>query len=286
MALQGSGPISLANIQTEFGGSNPISISEYYRNGTYVTYNNSSVPTSGIISLSQFYGTNTLFSLTISTPYTTPQNLRTLAIAAGWDENDYLLVTNNSIISSNTTSSAALTVSGSFPNGVALVNHGTIVGMGGRGGDKASVGQPGGGALAVSSSVTLRNQGTIAGGGGGGGSSGDFGWCGVILTTAGGGGASGLTQSLGGAGNGVRTGDGNPSSLSGSLYSVPGAGKQDGACGVLNNSSGAGGTWGQPGETTNYYHVAGYAGGAAGNAVTGNSNITWLNAGDRYGPIV
>lgn len=36
MALQTSGPISLADIQAEFGGTNPISISEYYKNGVYV----------------------------------------------------------------------------------------------------------------------------------------------------------------------------------------------------------------------------------------------------------
>ena len=36
MTLQSSGAISLGDIQTEFGGSNPISINEYYKNGTYV----------------------------------------------------------------------------------------------------------------------------------------------------------------------------------------------------------------------------------------------------------
>lgn len=36
MALQTSGAISLANLQSEYGGSNPISISEYYKNGSYV----------------------------------------------------------------------------------------------------------------------------------------------------------------------------------------------------------------------------------------------------------
>ena len=58
MALQTSGAISLANIQSEFSGSNPISISEYYRGGTYVVNSsaNSSIPTSGQISLSNFYG--------------------------------------------------------------------------------------------------------------------------------------------------------------------------------------------------------------------------------------
>lgn len=55
MALQSSGAITLAQIQTEFGGSNPISLSEYYRNGSYVTSNNTNVPTSGTISMNQFY---------------------------------------------------------------------------------------------------------------------------------------------------------------------------------------------------------------------------------------
>jgi len=58
MALQTSGAISLANIQSEFSGSNPISINEYYRGGTYVVNSsaNSSIPTSGTISFSNFYG--------------------------------------------------------------------------------------------------------------------------------------------------------------------------------------------------------------------------------------
>lgn len=60
MTLQSSGAISLANIQTEFGGSNPISLSEYYRNGAYVGSTNTSVPTSGTISMSQFYGTSSV----------------------------------------------------------------------------------------------------------------------------------------------------------------------------------------------------------------------------------
>lgn len=57
MTLPASGVISLPEVQTEFGGVNPISLSEYYRNGSYVTANNTSVPTSGEISLSNFYGT-------------------------------------------------------------------------------------------------------------------------------------------------------------------------------------------------------------------------------------
>lgn len=279
MALQGSGQISLANIQTEFGGSSPISLSEYYRNGAYVTSNNTGVPTSGAISLNQFYSATAQFSFAISSNYSTPQNLATLATAAGWDGNDYLVVTNNAIISSNTTGSAALTVSGSFPNGVLLINNGTIVGMGGRGGNAGANGNAGGNALLVSSALSINNAGTLAGGGGGGGSSPVFGWCGTVLTTAGGGGASGLTQSLGGTA-GSYAGPGKPSTLSGSLYSVRGGSDQAGACGVVNSPSGAGGTWGNAGAN------GGFTGGAGGASVSGNSNVTWVATGTRYGALV
>ena len=74
MALQSSGAISLANIQTEFGGSNPISLSEYYAGGSYVpsgtSGTNGAVPTSGTISFNQFYGTSAIPSGQVE--YTTP----------------------------------------------------------------------------------------------------------------------------------------------------------------------------------------------------------------------
>lgn len=58
MALPASGPISLGAIQTEYGGTNPAAISEYYRGGGLVpnAAPNLSVPTSGAISFSNFYG--------------------------------------------------------------------------------------------------------------------------------------------------------------------------------------------------------------------------------------
>lgn len=62
MALPSSGPLSLADIQTEFGGSNPASLSEYYAGGAYVpagtTGTNGAVPSSGTISIYYFYGTS------------------------------------------------------------------------------------------------------------------------------------------------------------------------------------------------------------------------------------
>lgn len=55
MVLQSSGAISLYDIQTEFGGSTPISMSEYYGAA-------SGIPSSGSISFSNFYGKSALSS--------------------------------------------------------------------------------------------------------------------------------------------------------------------------------------------------------------------------------
>lgn len=64
MALPSSGPLSLADIQTEFGGSNPIGLSEYYAGGSRVpsgtTGTYGAVPSSGAISILNFYGTSAL----------------------------------------------------------------------------------------------------------------------------------------------------------------------------------------------------------------------------------
>lgn len=67
MALQTSGAISLLDIQNEFGGSNPISMSEYYGAA-------SGIPASGAISVSQFYGKSSSlanFSTTTASDLTT-----------------------------------------------------------------------------------------------------------------------------------------------------------------------------------------------------------------------
>jgi len=75
MTVRTSGPISLLDLQNEFGGSNPISLSEYYRgNGlvnaavaasgsAFITAPKGSgsgvqIPTGGIVQFSEFYGAN------------------------------------------------------------------------------------------------------------------------------------------------------------------------------------------------------------------------------------
>lgn len=62
MAIPSSGAISLNTIQTEFGGSNPIGLNEYYAGGGLVpsgtSGTNGAVPSSGTISIANFYGTS------------------------------------------------------------------------------------------------------------------------------------------------------------------------------------------------------------------------------------
>ena len=61
-------PISLDDVQTEFGGSNPIEIVEYYAGGSYVPVSVTGIPTSGQISLNDFYNkTKTVYAFSSAT---------------------------------------------------------------------------------------------------------------------------------------------------------------------------------------------------------------------------
>ena len=98
MTLPTSGQITMAQIQTEFGGSNPIGLNEYYRNGSYVTSNNTNVPTSGQITLNNFYGANlqdnwTLVSgPTYSSHRNTSNAQQNLTMPSGIQADDLIIV--------------------------------------------------------------------------------------------------------------------------------------------------------------------------------------------------
>ena len=183
MALPSSGAISLSQVSVELGvgATTTRSLNDSTTRSLFGK-------DSGSISMSDGYGKSNLFSFTISSNQTNA-DLRTLAVSAGWDETTPLQATVDSgvYISSNSTGTPALTVTGSFPGGVTLVNNGFIVGMGGAGGKGAgagtvdgaqgsapslvagSSGSSGGLALSISTAVIINNAGTIGGGGGGGG---------------------------------------------------------------------------------------------------------------------
>ena len=289
MALQTSGAISLANIQTEFGGSNPISLSEYYGAAA-------GVPTSGTINIGHFYGKSSQFAFTISTNQTNA-SLYTLATNAGWDGSSNLQATINSgvYISSNSTGTPALTVSGSYPAGVTLINNGIIVGRGGNGGNGGGVnhtgyaGSAGGNALTTSVALTVQNNGTIAGGGGGGGGGGASSHQTTVSDQTftyydgggggGGGRSSNAANSSGGSG-GLATYNG--ASGSGGTVSASGSG----GGGAYNaGAGGSGGNWGVNGSSGGSSKYAGGSGGSSGSCTSGNSNITWTATGTRLGAL-
>jgi hypothetical protein len=84
MALPGSGTLTFAQIATEFSGSQPYNLSDYYRGGSLVGAGNTNVPTSGAINFSNFYGASAGITLTYSANATNV-NLLTDAVAAGFN---------------------------------------------------------------------------------------------------------------------------------------------------------------------------------------------------------
>jgi hypothetical protein len=299
MALNASGPISLGgntagqSIQLELGGTGT----------SIISLNDTNVRTladvaSGAIAMpTNFYGKSNAFTGTISTNETN-LNLRTWALANGWNGSSAAIITINSgvIISGSvqSNSTAALTIDGSWPGGVSLINSGTIVGRGGSGGAGANTlaspasGSAGGRALTVSVAATITNNGTIAGGGGGGGGGSyrsvnlpgrdDDAGATRYPGCGGGGGASSNTNAPGGsAGTG---GAGGAAAGGTGTYNSIGTG---GLGGANNPDGGNGGTWGASGVVG---ASGGGAGGAGGQSVNGNSNITWTAFGTRLGAIV
>lgn len=290
MALPSSGAISLSQVNVELG----VSATATRSLNDSTTRTLFGVP-SGAISMSNGYGKANQFSFTISANQTNA-DLRTLAVNAGWNQSSTLVVTVNSgvYISSNSTSTPALTIAGSFPGGVHLVNNGTIVGMGGAGGNGSfftpftpisTAGAAGGLALSVSTGVTITNYGTIAGGGGGGGGGNGArtGISGSYAYYGGGGGGGGRSSaaanSAGGTGaTGDPGGAGSPGQNGGiGTVSSNGAGGASG--GSIAAAGGSGGAWGAAGGNSSK------TGGAGGAAVTGNGWISWAATGTRYGAI-
>lgn len=304
MALNNSGPISIGgstagqSINLEFGrtATQQTSMSQLYRNGGIVGGGNTNVPTSGAISLSQFYGASNgfTFNATISSN-TTNYNLRSAAIAAGWDGTTTLIatVTINSGVTvySTSTGTPAFQTGSPFPSGssLSLVNNGTILGKGGNGGAGGGSSLPTGGSsggpgLTASAAISITNNNRIAGGGGGGGGGGfqNYEQSENLFRSGGGGGGGGIGS---GAGGSRGTGVASPGSDGGSgTLTSPGGGGSGGANG--GGAGGSGGSYGAAGSSgTSTSSVTAAGGGSAGAAVTGNSNITWVATGTRNGAI-
>ena len=302
MTLNTSGAISLAgttagqSIEIENGGNGTTQIS---LNCTAVR-SLAGVPSGAITMPTNFYGKANQFNYTISSNQTN-FCMRAGAVSAGWNQSSKLAVTINSgvILSANSTGAFGMYIQGSFPGGASLKNNGTIVGVGGNGGNGADQNGPipysgcsgtnAGPALYIRSSITICNaSGVIAAGGGGGGGNvlGSYGVCCCYNFGGGGGGggrSSAVTNSSGGSGGNVcgnRGGNGG----TGTYGSAGGGGSN--ASGV-GGSGGSGGNWGAsgaPGNGSRYPYSVG-SGGAGGAATCGTGYVTWTSTGTRYGAI-
>lgn len=274
MALQSSGPISLSQIQSEFGGSDPISMTEYYRGGSYTTDNNTGVPTTGAISMAgDFYGTVKKFTFTVSVNQQ-ETNLSSLAYAAGWNGSDLIQCNINSDvwIWSDNTSTAALTIN--VANAV-VINNGKIIGKGGDGGSAA--GSDGGPAVSINSTgITLINNSNayIAGGGGGGQGNGSG-----PRVHGGGGGAGG-----GNGGWGTRW-DGSGTFAGGVGGAIGQAGTDGATYGTAANGKGGGAGGGGGAEYQGGAFGIGSGGGGGGRILpgTGGAGGTGNNTGGTGG---
>nr|AKH47272.1 hypothetical protein [uncultured marine virus] len=187
MALPSSGAISLANIQTEFGGSNPIGLNEYYRDGAYVGAGAPNVPTSGLIDLQDFYGAQAAIVLDI-TSNASEQNILTLATAAGYtaatDSTPIIVNIASGVTISGSTTHALRTGALNANSDLTINISGSVDGYtGALGGSAGAAGLVGGDALFFETLtggtgtyiVNVLSGANLRGGGGGGGRGGNRG---------------------------------------------------------------------------------------------------------------
>lgn len=298
MTLPASGAISFNNINVELGvaGTTQASLGQ-------TSYRTLAGVASGAISMSNFYGKANQFAFTIASNQTNA-NLASLATAAGWNGSSKVVATINSgvTIYSTSTGTPALTISGSFPGGVELVNNGTILGAGGSGGQGgwcysgygSLPGNSGGLGMSVTTAVSITNNGRISGGGGGGSGGNGNSTSAKFTTWESGGGGGG-----GGIGNGAGASPGSRSkpSYGGTVYNYGQAGGSGtlttagsggaGGTGPTAGAGGAGGSYASSGAVgaRPYNCGANQPGGSGGGCLTGNSYITWLAFGTRNGGI-
>ena len=310
MPIPGPGTaISMTTIATEFGGTVPHSLSEYYRGGGLVpnTPGNSAIPTSGQIAMGNFYGSanRNVIGLFISANtynYDVYTNRSPLYTAGNTDLT--LTIDPGVTVGSISTGSFAISVPSAFSPGdtVTIINDGTIQGKGGDGGNgqprvfNGSPGAPAGTAIRLQRPTTITNNGVVAGGGGGGGGGG--GVSAPPAGTANGGGGGGGSGFDGGTG-----GTGSPGTASGSPGNVgtSPAGGTGGAGGFLpigktpasggpggdGGGRGASGTSGGNGGPPAYpLRSSGGSGGGAGSYINGNGFATWPVTGTRLGPAI
>jgi len=303
MPIPGPGTaISMTTIATEFGGTVPHSLNEYYRGGGLVPNipTNAAIPTSGTIAMGNFYGSSARLTVNLTIAantfnYDVFDNRGPTYVAGVTD----LIVTVNPgvTVGSTSTPTYAMLVPSSFnpTDTVTIVNNGLIQGMGGGGGTGGSgaaappatitpgnPGEPGGNAVFVNRPTIITNNGTLAGGGGGGGGGSGIGGLGKTAINrkggGGGGGGAGFNAGAGGAA-GSPGGSVPPLATAGAPGTSPAGGAGGGGAGFAGAGGGRGAAGGAGGGG------AGSAGGTRGNYIVGNPFVTYPATGTREGGV-
>ena len=311
MAVKDSGSsLAISEIVAEFGDSagGSDSLSEYYAGGDNVpsgtTGESGSIPSSGTISMSQFYGSTNRVSIALTISSTT-QNYNIYSNKGGTYSagNSDITLTVQAIVGSSSSGNPALDTGNQWASGdtVKIINNNQIVGHGGTAGAGGSTqaagaaGGAGGNAINLGIDTTIQNNGGFirgaAGGGGGGGfAEGVFQLDksqSITLRGGGGGGGGGAGQNGGSGGAGgssvVNGQAGQTGSISGGGAGGAGGTHSNGGNSVKGGNGGAGGGFGSGGQagqagsttggsTQSTDHRAGGAGGAAGKAINLNGN--------------
>jgi len=179
MALTGSGTISLSDIRDEFspGSNTPVSFDDYYRGGSKIRDNAgnntatnlaANVPTSGTISLNNFYSQARGWQKTFSSNATQQSGSGIFGSDYAVDYPKYIVINSGITVYSTSTSSPALDLASGGAGSITVTNNGNLYGQGG------AAGSDGGTALKADVAVTLVNNSgaSVKGGGGNGGSGG------------------------------------------------------------------------------------------------------------------
>ena len=294
MPLQTSGAISLSQVASEFNDSQPHSLSEFYAGGSAgVTSGGApNVPSSGEISLDDFYGAANQVTVTLSN--STNQNASSLFGSSYSSSIPKVLIIPSGVeVGATSLSNYALTVPSGMGGTLHIQNAGTISGAGGDGSSSGNGGDGGTALFIAASNVTVTNTGTIRGGGGGGGRGADGvqGGCfqmGMIFCCSG----SAGTGGAGGNGQGYDQGQSN-----GSGGSAAGTGSQGhplcyaffGSGGFNASTSGAsggnGGSYGNSGGSGGSTSAgSGSSGGSAGKYIQlSGVSYTLSNSGSLQG---
>lgn len=261
MTLQSSGSISLNDIAGEFGGSVPHSLSEYYRSNGLTTDNNTGVPTSGLITFSDFYGAQTQYTLTSAGNVNGEAQRQEITVSNFISSGGIFIIPSNIWVWSDDTTTAALIVD----IACTIKNYGKVIGKGGVGsgwtgsGNNTTTAGNGGPAISVTASgvsITNYSGAFIAGGGGGGGAA------------VGSGNATGYAGGGGGAGGGV--GGRGSASVGGAGGALNASGSDATGTNSWNGiGGGAGGSGGFAGVSSSDNNYGNYGGGGGGRILPG-----------------